>query len=216
LLDNLLKFSKNRHTFHILTISPWPLYVSLGALAIVFGFFLSFSGYQISELVLLSGFTLLSLSIIGWFRDINDEGTYKGCHTKKVQYGIRLGMILFILSEVMLFFSFFWAFFHASISPSILIGCIYPPRGINTSETFDYPFLNTVILFTSGLSATRGHYALITHSLKEARGAFFITINLALFFLTLQGNEYIESDFTITDGVYGCNYFFITDFTDFT
>jgi heme/copper-type cytochrome/quinol oxidase subunit 3 len=31
-------------------------------------------------------------------------------------------MILFILSEVMLFFAFFWGFFHFSLVPSIAIG----------------------------------------------------------------------------------------------
>lgn len=31
----------------------------------------------------------------------------EGYHTKNVQRGLRLGMLLFILSEVMLFFAFF-------------------------------------------------------------------------------------------------------------
>jgi len=45
-----------------------------------------------------------------------------GFHTRKVQEGLRFGMLLFILSEVMLFFAFFWGFFHVSLSPSIAIG----------------------------------------------------------------------------------------------
>jgi len=38
-------------------------------------------------------------------------------------------MILFILSEVMLFFSFFWAFFHYSLVPSVAVGGVWPPYG---------------------------------------------------------------------------------------
>jgi len=52
------------------------------------------------------------------------ESTFEGHHTMKVQGGIRLGMALFIVSEIMFFFSFFWAFFHCSLAPAIGIGCV--------------------------------------------------------------------------------------------
>jgi heme/copper-type cytochrome/quinol oxidase subunit 3 len=35
------------------------------------------------------------------------EATYEGHHTLLVQHGLRFGMVLFIVSEVMLFFAFF-------------------------------------------------------------------------------------------------------------
>jgi len=35
------------------------------------------------------------------------EGLNKGYHTVAVKQGLRLGMVLFIVSEVMFFFSFF-------------------------------------------------------------------------------------------------------------
>jgi cytochrome c oxidase subunit 3 len=40
-----------------------------------------------------------------------------------------MGMLLFILSEIMLFFAFFWAFFHFSLIPSVNIGAVWPPVG---------------------------------------------------------------------------------------
>ncbi len=36
----------------------------------------------------------------------------------------------FIVSEVMFFFAFFWAYFHSSLAPAIEIGSIWPPAGI--------------------------------------------------------------------------------------
>jgi cytochrome c oxidase subunit 3 len=39
-----------------------------------------------------------------------------------VQYGLRFGMVLFIVSEIMFFVSFFWAFFHSSLAPAIQLG----------------------------------------------------------------------------------------------
>lgn len=53
-----------------------------------------------------------------------------GYHTTYVQSNLRLGFALFIVSEVMFFVSFFWAFFHSSIDPSIWGGTIWPPAGI--------------------------------------------------------------------------------------
>jgi len=47
-----------------------------------------------------------------------------GYHTSVVVKGLKIGMALFIVSEVMFFFSFFWAFFHASLSPSIVLGSV--------------------------------------------------------------------------------------------
>ena len=39
-----------------------------------------------------------------------------------MERGIRLGMVLFICSEVFFFVAFFWAFFHASLSPNVEVG----------------------------------------------------------------------------------------------
>jgi len=68
------------------------------------------------------GFILVALSAFFWFFDVVQEATYSGHHTLAVRAGLRYGFLLFIVSEIMLFFGFFWAFFHACSSPSILIG----------------------------------------------------------------------------------------------
>jgi len=54
----------------------------------------------------------------------------------------------------MLFFGFFWAFFHSSLCPSEEIGNIYPPIGIYPIKTFEFPAFNTLILILSGISVT--------------------------------------------------------------
>jgi cytochrome c oxidase subunit 3 len=46
-----------------------------------------------------------------WWRDVIREATFEEQHTVAVQKGLRLGMILFIVSEVMFFFAFFGLFF---------------------------------------------------------------------------------------------------------
>merc|ERR1712137_327952 len=117
-------------------------------------------------------------------------------------------MFLFIVTEVMFFFSFFWAFFHSSIAPSVEIGCTWPPYGIKTFDTMGLPFLNTLILLTSGFSVTWAHHALIHQKFEQTRVALILTILFALMFTDLQVNEYLEAEFSISDGIYGSVFFF--------
>ena len=58
--------------------------------------------------VLCFGLSMIMYSMYVWWRDIVREGTFEGQHTNMVQLGLRMGMILFIVSEVMFFFAFFW------------------------------------------------------------------------------------------------------------
>jgi cytochrome c oxidase subunit 3 len=81
-----------------------------------------------------------------------------------VQQGIYFGVILFITSEIMFFFSFFWSFFHISLSPNIFIGLIWPPEYINLLDCYSLPLLNTIILLASGVTVTYAHKACIAGS----------------------------------------------------
>jgi heme/copper-type cytochrome/quinol oxidase subunit 3 len=55
-----------------------------------------------------------------WWRDVTREGTLEGRHTNIVQLGLRYGMILFIVSEVMFFFRLFLGLFLRQVLPQQL------------------------------------------------------------------------------------------------
>ena len=74
-----------------------------------------------------------------WWRDIIREATFEEQHTFSVQRGLRLGMILIYSFRNNVFFCFFWAFFHSSLSPAFNIGGIWPPIGIETIQTSGLP-----------------------------------------------------------------------------
>lgn len=90
-----------------------------------------------------------------------------------------------------------------------------PPHGIKTFNTWGVPFLNTVILILSGFTITWAHLAICNRKFEQTRVAFILTILLAIMFTNLQVCEYIESSYSINDGIYGSVFFLLTDFMVF-
>jgi len=198
------------HTYHLVDISPWPLTGSLSAIIITTGLVKWF--HQFNSDLFIIGITGVLLTIIQWWRDITRERTYQGLHTKVVSIGIRWGIILFIVSEILFFFSFFWAFFHRRLAPTVEIGNCWPPTGIFTFNPFQVPLLNTAILLASGATATWSHHAIIESNHTQAIQGLALTIILGIYFTALQAYEYIEASFTIADSVYGTTFYVATGF----
>nr|QZI85891.1 cytochrome c oxidase subunit III [Agapanthia amurensis] len=205
--------SMKNHPFHLVDISPWPILGSLGAMTSMMGLVKWFHLYQ-ADLFLMGLFTT-SLVMFQWWRDITRESTYQGHHTYKVTMGLRWGMILFITSEIFFFISFFWAFFHSALSPSVELGMIWPPKGIQPFNPLEIPLLNTLILITSGLTVTWAHHGLMENNYKQSFLGLMFTVMLGFYFTLLQAYEYIEAPFTIADSVYGSTFFMATGFHGF-
>nr|AVN67311.1 cytochrome c oxidase subunit 3 [Blaberus discoidalis]AVN67322.1 cytochrome c oxidase subunit 3 [Blaberus sp. B013] len=202
--------SHNNHPFHLVDKSPWPLTGALGALITMTGLIKWFHLYNNS--LMFMGMIIMILTMIQWWRDIVREGTYQGLHTKFVTKGLRWGMILFIISEVFFFISFFWAFFHSSLSPTIEIGSLWPPTGVEPFNPLQIPLLNTAILLSSGVTVTWAHHGLLENNYNQALQGLFLTVILGLYFTALQAYEYLEASFTIADSVYGSTFFMATGF----
>nr|QWQ55643.1 cytochrome c oxidase subunit III [Diestrammena sp.] len=200
----------SNHTYHLVNMSPWPLTGAIGALATVSGLIKWFHQYNTSLLML--GVLILMLTMMQWWRDITREGTYQGLHTLTVNFGLRWGMILFIVSEVFFFISFFWAFFHSSLSPAVELGSMWPPMGINPFNPLQIPLLNTAILLASGVTVTWAHHSLMEGNYTQTTQGLFFTVILGIYFTILQAYEYIEAPFTIADAVYGSTFFVATGF----
>ena len=210
----LIEYKNNqRHPFHLVDPSPWPIIAAVGALGFTLGGVLFFHNYLFGFELLVVGLIIILYVMSTWWRDIVREGTFEGRHTKNVQSGLRLGMVLFIVSEVMFFFAFFWAFFHSSLSPSI--DGIVPPIGIDVLNPWQIPLLNTIILLSSGVSITWAHHSIIVGSRKKALLGLTLTILLAILFTVLQGFEYTTAPFSISDSIYGATFYMTTGFHGF-
>ncbi len=200
------------HPYHLVNPSPWP---ALGAVA---AFALAFGGIQYmrggSAWWLAPGVLLVLFTMFAWWRDVVREATVEHAHTDVVRHGLRVGMALFIVSEVMFFVAFFWAFFNASlgVNPSITA---WPPAGIEPLPTWDLPFFNTLVLLTSGLTLNWGHHALRHGDRRTLTKALAITVGLGILFLAGQIYEYGHAAFGFRDGVYPSVFYMATGFHGF-
>jgi len=111
-----------KHEFHLVDPSPWPFMAAIGALSSTVGGVLYMHGYVSGFSLLSFGFIIILFVMFVWWRDIIREGTFEGQHTLGVADNLKLGMILFIVSEIMFFFAFFWAFFSFECKPNNCVG----------------------------------------------------------------------------------------------
>jgi heme/copper-type cytochrome/quinol oxidase subunit 3 len=96
-----------------------------------------------------------------------------------------------------------------------VLGGVWPPDGLEILNPWGVPLLNTVILLTSGATVTWAHHGIVAGAKKSSQIGLFLTIILAAIFTGLQVLEYLESPFTISDGVYGSTFFMATGFHGF-
>jgi cytochrome c oxidase subunit 3 len=146
-----------------------------------------------------------------WWKDLNNERVI-GYHTHKLEVSLRVAMLLFILSEVFFFLSFFWAFYDSSLAPTVELGIVWPPKSVIPLSVYSVPLLNTIILLSSGITVTWAHHSLINNYFNKTVVRLFITVLLGVYFLAIQWLEYNEAMFSISDGVYGSTFFMATGF----
>lgn len=204
---------KKGHDYHLVDPSIWPLVSSFSALILAFGAVYYF--HSKSLWLVLIGFFLTLYSMFMWFREVVIEGEFKGDHTPVVQIGLRYGMTLFIMSEVMFFVAWFWAFFDSSLFPSQAIGAVWPPKDINALDPWHIPLVNTLILLLSGTTVTWAHHSLLENDRKGLLSGLILTVILGIIFTSFQAYEYIHADFKLNTGIYGSTFYMATGFHGF-
>merc|ERR1712072_268066 len=202
-------FIRKLHQVHFVFInSPWSL------VFILYVFFLFFSGFNLYcwkgvhfSWSLGLNFSLfffgLIISFHFWFRDLLRE-FYK-------KYEILLMVLclvffLFLVSEALLFISFFWASFHSLSSPTL---GIWPGEGFYVPDPCELTFANTLLLSNAAVSLGSAFISL------EISSSFLVLFSLFSFilawtFISLQIKEFRIMGLLINDSVYSCVFFFLT------
>ena len=184
------------------------------------------------------GLATIAFMMFGWFGAVINENL-KGMMSQQLDQSYRMGMLWFIVSEVMFFAAFFGALFYARIiSVPWLAGAgnnldthllLWPdfadtwplfraPDGTTSDSMgpWGLPFINTVILVTSSVTVTFAHWALKKNQRLGLAVWLFVTVALAVAFLTLQVIEYKhafdELGLSLGSGIYGSTFFMLTGF----
>ncbi len=233
------------HDYHLVNPSPWPLVASAGALVMAIGAIalmrsmndgegLNLLGLMIhGPWMFVIGFLAVFITAFLWWADVIREG-HAGDHTPVVQLHLRYGMILFIMSEVMFFVAWFWAYFDVALFPSGIYqpenvsevvgmvqrhevtGGTWPPVAseafTSTFEPWGLPFVNTLVLLLSGCTVTWAHHALLHNNRSQLIWGLLLTVLLGMLFTVLQVYEYGHAAFHYQGHIYGATFYMATGF----
>ncbi len=230
---------QSEDTYYIPHGTRWPIIGSLGMITMFASAATWLNGSGTARWFFMVGAAILIYMLFGWFGEVIRESE-GGMFNQRVDSSFRLGMAWFIFSEIMFFACFFGALFYtrtlavpwlggegtgASTNEFLWQGFIshWPTNGpaevggdFKTIQAFSIPFVNTIILLTSGVTLTMAH-----HALKAARRVHLVawlavTVILGFIFLWLQVTEYHEAytelGLTLGSGIYGSTFFMLTGF----
>jgi cytochrome c oxidase subunit 3 len=155
--------------------SPWPILGSVALFTLMIGA-VSFLNEWAGGWSFLPGALLLAFMFFGWFATVIGESEH-GMYNMQVDKSFRMGMMWFIMSELMFFAAFFGALFYArqlsvpwiggdgvKIFNKLLLwqdfNAAWPTNGpaklgghadgsFETIKAFSLPAINTAILLTS-------------------------------------------------------------------
>lgn len=139
-----------------------PFVTSLGSLFTVLNLvllvykpsnnFIDFNGFNYKLIAVFFLLTIFLPGLITWSINVFREAEL-GLNTFILRKSLTMGMYLFILSEFLLFVSFFWAYFYITTAPAFDVATVLP-RDIKPLNYLSIPLYNTFILVLSGLAAS--------------------------------------------------------------
>ena len=219
--------------------TKWPIIGSLGMITMLASAAFWVNDSEIAPWTFLAGALILIFMLFGWFGEVIRESE-TGMYNAQVDTSFRMGMMWFIFSEVMFFAVFFGALFYARMFSVPWLGgegsgaltnellwqgydSVWPtagPEGLGgqfqTIPAFGVPFVNTLILLSSGLTITLAHHALKNNDRAKLVIWLVATVLLGFSFVYLQIEEYKEAylhlGLTLGSGIYGSTFFMLTGF----
>jgi len=202
--------------FFVVNPSMWPFLTAFSLLGLAIST-VAFFHHKHFALFFVFFFLFLVIGFASfWWNDLIKETQIYHLYTPLVQSNLKLGMIIFIVSEVFFFSPFPWAFFHSSLSPSIFIGSVWPPEMFFESgkviNAWSIPVLNTLFLLTSGIFVSWAHHSLKLGEFDDCFFGLIFCLICAVFFTGWQGYEYYFETLLLCDGIYGSCFFMLTGF----
>jgi cytochrome c oxidase subunit 3 len=131
-------------------------------------------------------------------------------HGKKGLGNPVLGMLLFIVSEIMFFGGLFAAYFSLRTS-----AVVWPPAGNEAfalHEEVFFPAIMTLLLLISSLTCQIAVWRIRRGDRVGMNRALMLTVALGVIFLAGQLYDYTQLGFGIADGTFGGTFYILTGF----
>jgi len=117
-----------------------------------------------------------------------------------------VGFIIFLLSESVIFFSFFVGYIVYKTTTADWL-----PAGVEGLEVRE-PLINTIVLVSSSFVIYFAERYLKKENLWGFRALWLLTMAMGSFFLYGQAVEWASLSFGFTDGLYGGTFYLLTGF----
>ena len=207
-----LNFNRSRrtHYYNNIVYTKSPFYLSLFIfIAILSGIMFNAKIEYLVEYAYVP-LLLFVAYIFTWINELKSESVYYGRYNSKIRMSLMVGFILFLVSEAMLFFGFFWTFFDRLFALPAHVPQVYTIEHINCTGA---PLLGTVLLILSGYCANLAFYQ--ADSYRFSYRMHKISILLGMAFLAIQVYEYQELMSSISYNVFYSIFFVLTGFHGF-
>jgi cytochrome c oxidase subunit 3 len=229
--------------YYIPNKAVWPIIGTAGLLITLIGFANHLNGNSIGPTLMIMGLIIFIIMFAGWFT-LQASESEAGMYNHGVGISYRMGMMWFIFSEIMFFAVFFGTLWYTrNLSMDWLGGigdgpgrstamlwpdfeAVWPTNGpgnvggdFEEMGAFGLPFINTLLLLTSGVTCTWAHHGLLAKNRDQLIKGLIATVSLGFLFVACQAFEYYEAyhdmGLTLGSGVYGSTFFMLTGFHGF-
>jgi len=144
-----------------------------------------------------------------WLNDLQKESN-EGGFTIRVTKNMITALKVFLFSEIMIFFSCFWAFIHFLLLTNTLVLMNFPPKGVVALRAIGIPLANVSILVNSSLPLQAALLWIKKGVKSRTLECMGQVIACGVLFLYLQLKEYTSAFFTISDSMYGSAFYCTT------
>ena len=225
----------------------WPVMATAGLMLTLAGFANYLNGSSIGSGMMMVGFVVFLVMLGLWFA-LQSTESESGMYNHGVGISYRMGMMWFIFSEVMFFAVFFGALWYTRNLSVAWLGAgegefisgpgrstatlwsgfesVWPTNGpgkvggeFEPMGAMGLPFLNTLLLLSSGVTCTWAHHGLLAKNRDQLIKGLLATVGLGFLFVAFQATEYYEAyhemGLTLGSGIYGSTFFMLTGFHGF-
>ncbi|MCG6975836.1 MAG: cytochrome c oxidase subunit 3 [Acidiferrobacterales bacterium] len=226
--------------------SAWPIVTSAGMFLLALGLILTINSVAPGSWIMLAGFAVIVYMMIRWFGQViteSEAGSYNDQVDMSFRLGmgwfIGSEVMFFAAFFGALFYirqfsvpwlgsglesELLWKGFESTWPTAGPQGPVaLPPNSHHVGENqfspmgaMGIPFINTMILLSSGVTVTWAHWGLKKDNRAQLITGLFLTVALGITFLSLQAYEYVhaytELGLTLQAGVYGATFFMLTGF----